>query len=142
MGCLTGGLLFGFHMRCGHYLAVLPPVWCSHDLHNTRRDFVLKHILHRRYNAIHILYPNPPHLGTVGSSIVFPCPARGIVGSHSCLSSTCTTHGPRFVETRFTIDGTYPAPYPHIFLTGVQAHPSQGPPGVVCARFVGLLCSL
>ena len=41
MGCLTGGLLFGFHVRCGHYLAVFPPVWCNHDLHSTRRDFVL-----------------------------------------------------------------------------------------------------
>ena len=44
-----GGLLFDFHVHCEHYLAVLAPVWCSHDLHSTRRDFVLKHILHRRH---------------------------------------------------------------------------------------------
>ena len=87
----------------------------------------------------YIYFTLTPHLGAVGSSIIFLCPARGIVGSHSCLSLTCTTHGPRFVGIRVTIDGTYLA---HIFLTGVQARPSQGPPGVVCARFVGLLCSL
>ena len=130
--------MFGFHVRCGHYLAVLPPVWRSHALHSTRRDFVLKHIVHRRHDAIHILYPNP-HISAQWGPLVFLCPAHGIVVSHSCLSSTCTTHGPRFVGTCVTIDETYPA---HIFPTGVQAHPSQGPPGVVCARFVGLLCSL
>ena len=71
----------------------------------------------------------------MGPSIVFLCPARGIVGSHSCLSSTCTTHGPRFVGTRVTIDGTYPA---HIFLTGVQAHSSQGMPGVCVCTLCGV----
>ena len=35
------------------------PFGCSHDLHSTRRDFVLKHILQRWHDAIHILYPNP-----------------------------------------------------------------------------------
>ena len=64
----------------------------------------------------YIFFTPTPHLGALGSSIVFLCPARGIVGSHSCLSSTCTTHGPCFVGTRVKIDGTYPA---HIFLIGV-----------------------
>ena len=46
-----------------------------HDQHITRRDFVLKHILHRRHDAIPILYPNP-HISARWGPLSFFCALR------------------------------------------------------------------
>ena len=66
--------MFHFHVRCGHYLAVLPPVWCSHDPHSTRQDFVLKHILQQWHDAIHIYFPLTPTSWRIGVFYHFSVP--------------------------------------------------------------------